>query len=234
MEISAEKKLFKSSVLLTSMLIACLWIIWFCDAIFNLHLAQFGVHPMHFAGLLGILTMPFIHDVHGVGHILSNSISMLVLLTILLNTYPRVAFKTILIIQFISGLLVWFFASPNQIHIGASAVIFGIASFLFISGILRRDRVSIAVSFFVGLFYSGSISQGLFPTEVNISWQGHLAGILSGIFCAIIFRNVDLPVEPTLEDDETDSSIDQMQDIPFFQELDEQLKKQNHPSHQSS
>ena len=168
--------------------------------------------------------MPLIHDTNGVGHILSNSISLLVMGTILLNTYPRVAFKTILIVQALSGLMVWLFAPSNQYHIGASAVIFGIASFLFASGILRRDRVSVAVSFFIGLFYSSSILNGLFPTEPNISWQGHLAGVLAGLFCALVFRKIDLPIDKTFDDEESDSLIDD-DDRHFFEQFNEDARE---------
>ena len=202
-EISDEKKLFRSSVFITVLVILFLWLVWSLDFIFNLQLARFGVHPHQLAGLLGIIFMPFIHSTNGVSHILYNSISLLVLGTILLNTYPRVALKTVLIIQFLSGLMVWLLASANQYHIGASGVIFGIAAFLFASGILRRDRVSIAVALFVGLFYGSSILNGLFPTEPNISWQGHLAGIIAGLFCALLFRKIDLPIDTTFDEEES-------------------------------
>ncbi len=218
--VSDEKRLFKSSVILTLFFILILWLVWFFDALFDLHLSKLGVHPGNLLGLRGILFMPFIHDTNGVGHILSNSISLLVLVTILLNTYPKVAFKTILIVQLLSGSMVWLFAASNQYHIGASAVVFGIAAFLFASGILRRDRVSVAVSFFVGLFYSSSILNGLFPTEPNISWQGHLSGVLAGLFCAFIFRKIDLPIDKTFEDEEQAEFIDE-DDRPFFEQLEQ-------------
>jgi len=222
--ISDEKKLFKSSVFITLCFIFVLWLIWFFDGLLDLHLSRLGVHPRSLLGLRGIFFMPLIHDTNGVGHILSNSISLLVMGTILLNTYPRVAFKTILIVQALSGLMVWLFAPSNQYHIGASAVIFGIASFLFASGILRRDRVSVAVSFFIGLFYSSSILNGLFPTEPNISWQGHLAGVLAGLFCALVFRKIDLPIDKTFDDEESDYLIDD-DDRHFFEQFNEDGRK---------
>jgi membrane associated rhomboid family serine protease len=217
-DISDEKKLFRSSVFITVMVILLLWLVWFLDIVFNLQLSRFGVHPHQITGLLGILFMPFIHSTNGISHLLYNSISLLVLGTILLNTYPRVALKTVLIIQLLSGFMVWFFASANQYHIGASGVIFGIAAFLFASGILRRDRVSIAVALFVGLFYGSSILNGLFPTEPNISWQGHLAGIVAGLFCAFLYRNVDLPIDTTFEEEET--YVFSEDDPHFFEEVE--------------
>jgi len=217
-DISDEKKLFRSSVFITVMVILLLWLVWFLDIVFNLQLSRFGVHPHQITGLLGILFMPFIHSTNGISHLLYNSISLLVLGTILLNTYPRVALKTVLIIQLLSGFMVWFFASANQYHIGASGVIFGIAAFLFASGILRRDRVSIAVALFVGLFYGSSILNGLFPTEPNISWQGHLAGIVAGLFCAFLYRNVDLPIDTTFEEEET--YVFNEDDPHFFEEVE--------------
>lgn len=217
-DISDEKKLFRSSVFITVMVILLLWLVWSIDVLFNLQLSRFGVHPHQITGLLGILFMPFIHSTNGISHLLYNSISLLVLGTILLNTYPRVALKTLLIIQLLSGFMVWFFASANQYHIGASGVIFGIAAFLFASGILRRDRVSIAVALFVGLFYGSSILNGLFPTEPNISWQGHLSGIIAGLLCAFLFRHVDLPVDTTFE--EEDTGVFSEEGHHFFEEVE--------------
>ncbi len=217
-DISDEKKLFRSSIFIMVMVILLLWLVWSLDVLFNLQLSRFGVHPHQITGLLGIFFMPFIHSTSGISHLLYNSISLLVLGTILLNTYPRVALKTVLIIQLLSGIMVWFFASANQYHIGASGVIFGIAAFLFASGILRRDRVSIAVALFVGLFYGSSILNGLFPTEPNISWQGHLSGIVAGLLCAFLFRKVDLPIDTTFEEEET--GVFNEEDHHFFEEVE--------------
>jgi membrane associated rhomboid family serine protease len=157
--------------------------------------------------------MPYLHG--SFQHILSNTIPALILGTVLFNIYPRVALKTIILIQIFSGITVWLIGATNSFHIGASGVIFGIASFLFFSGFFRKDRQSVAISFFVGMLYGGSMIAGMLPIELGISWEGHLSGAIGGFICALLFKNIDLP-KPEIEMLE-DSDMD---DKPFFEKED--------------
>ena len=76
-------------------------------------------------------------------------------------------------------------------HVGASGLIFAILFFLFFSGLFRNYTPLVAVSMIVAFIY-GSTVWSIFPvTELvdpSISWEGHLAGALSGLFLAILFR----------------------------------------------
>jgi membrane associated rhomboid family serine protease len=72
-------------------------------------------------------------------------------------------------------------------HIGASTLIYGLASFLFFSGILRRHRQLMVVSMLVVFLY-GSITWGIFPFKTEISWEGHLFGAIAGLFVAFNYR----------------------------------------------
>lgn len=191
--IKKDKKLLYTSFFITLIFIIFIWLIWFFDFLFGLNLAQYGVHPRDINGLRGILFMPYIHG--NLEHILSNTLPALILGTVLFNIYPRVAFKTILFIQFFSGLMVWLIGAKHSYHIGASGVIFGIASFLFFSGFFRRDRQSVAISFFVGLLYGGSMLIGMLPAQIGVSWEGHLSGAIAGLICSFLFKNVDLPIQ---------------------------------------
>ena len=71
-------------------------------------------------------------------------------------------------------------------HIGASGIVYGLASFLF-SGIIRRDIRLAAISLVVVFLYGGMI-WGIFPIWPTISWEGHLFGGLTGFACALAYR----------------------------------------------
>ena len=73
-------------------------------------------------------------------------------------------------------------------HIGASGIIYALASFLLVSGIVRKNPKLSAVSMVV-IFLYGSMIWGLLPTKESISWEGHLAGFIAGILVAVFYRN---------------------------------------------
>jgi hypothetical protein len=68
-----------------------------------------------------------------------------------------------------------------------SGVIYGLASFLFTSGVIRKFLPLQGISLFVAFIY-GSMIWGVFPMEQRVSWEGHLMGFLTGIILAFVFR----------------------------------------------
>ena len=84
-------------------------------------------------------------------------------------------------------------------------MVYGLVSFLFFSGLIRRDTRSIALALIVTFLY-GSIIWGVIPQNDGISWEYHLFGSLTGISCAFIYRKSDpyKKYEWEDEDDEGD------------------------------
>ncbi len=164
-----------------------LWVIWLADVAFALELARFGVFPHSIFGLRGILFGPLIHG--SASHILANTAPLLVLTIALFYGYPRSAWMVILVIYLGSGLGVWLFARESY-HIGASGVTHGLMFFIFVIGILRRDRAAIALSLLVFFLY-GSMVWGIFPREPGISFESHFFGAAIGVGLAFLLRNRD-------------------------------------------
>lgn len=180
-----ELKKFKYSLILPFLFIFLLWIIKIVDASENLNLFYFGVFPRDIKGLLGIFLSPLIHS--DFNHLISNSIPLLILGTGIIFFYRELAYRVIGFVWLISGFCVWIGARESY-HIGASGLIYGLAAFLFLSGLIRRDIRLAAISLLVVFLYGGLV-WGLLPIFPHISWEYHLYGGLSGFIAAILYKN---------------------------------------------
>jgi membrane associated rhomboid family serine protease len=178
---------FRNSALTALAFIALLWLLEVLDRVLGLQLYRLGVYPHALHGLSGILFAPLIHG--SWSHLLSNSFALLILLTALLFGYPRSARLALVFIYLGSGLGVWLFARENY-HFGASGLTHGIMFYVFTSGILRRDRRSIALSLIVFFIYGGMI-WSIFPQEPGISYESHFFGALCGVLAAFLFARRD-------------------------------------------
>lgn len=166
---------------------------------FKLHQSwsDWGLLPRTLRGLAGIITMPFLHKDYE--HLFGNCFALFVLGLTLFHFYPRVALRVIFISALSGATLVWLFARPAY-HIGASGVVYSLSAFLFLSGVLRRDRGSRGAALIVALLYGGEV-WGIFPLQEGVSWEGHLCGAIAGCYLALLYRGIDLPEEPEEEEE---------------------------------
>ncbi len=202
-----DKAKLYSSLMVPTAFLALLWIILIIDMSFNLHLVKYGLYPRKIWGLPGIITAPLIHA--GVTHLLSNSAPLLVVGTGILYFYRHAAFKVFAIVYFVPGIFVWFWGR-SAFHIGASGLIYGLVSYVFFSGIIRRDTRSIALALIVTLLYGGMMV-GVIPQDDGISWEYHLFGSLTGIACAFIFRKSDPYKKYDWEEEESDTPANELE-----------------------
>lgn len=183
-----EKLKIYRSIFYPAIFVLILWIIRGIDVAFDMGLNRFGLYPLHTEGLTGILTAPFLHA--DSAHLFANSVPLLILGSLLFYFYPEIAWLTLVLAWLITGGWVWVFARDNAVHIGASGVIYALASFLFLSGILRRAKALMVITLLVTFLYGGMI-WGLFPQlfpNQPISWESHLMGLLAGVVLAVYFR----------------------------------------------
>ena len=169
--------------------VALMWLVFFLQNTVHSNFLQFGVLPREWKGLPGIVTSVFIHG--DLGHIASNTIPLLVLGMMLFYFYKKIAKISFLWIWLISGLWLWIGGRNNPdyptCHIGASTLIYGLATFLFFSGVFRKHLRLMVVSLLVVFLYGG-IMWGIFPLKEEISWEGHLFGALAGVLVAFNYR----------------------------------------------
>lgn len=178
---------FALALRISLVLLGVLWSILIIDSVFGLELGRFGLRPRQLFGLIGVVTAPLLHG--GFEHLFSNSLPLLVSLTTVLYLYPNSAMRVIPFIWVGSGLLGWLIGRPS-IHFGASGFVYGLLAYVFISGMLRLDMRSVAVSVMVWFLY-GSMIWGVLPIRPNMSWELHLSGAIFGVVLAIIYRKWD-------------------------------------------
>lgn len=189
-----RKKLFLSMII-PGIIVILMWLVKLVELLFNADFSRLGIYPLKASGLPGIALSPLIHA--DLTHLFNNSIPLFFLSVALFYFYSEVAFKIFFYNYFITGTLVWF-GGREAWHIGASGLIYGLASFLFFSGIIRRYYRLIALSLLVVFLY-GEMVWGIFPgTYENISWESHMLGFIAGIVLSIWFRN-EGPQQPVYE-----------------------------------
>lgn len=233
-ETSARPGGILRALMIPLIFVAIMWIVFLVEFESGLNFSKYGLRPRSAEGLLGIITMPFLHG--GWKHIFNNSIPMLILGWALFRFYPTIAFKTLILIWLMSGVWLWISGRPNY-HIGASGIVYGLAAFLFLSGWLRREKRVAALSLLVAFMYGG-MWWGVLPVDPKISWEGHLWGAFAGFVLAVYFRKKgpqrneyswDLEEEEDeMQDDSTDL-ISQPWNIEKTEES-ESINKPNPPT----
>ena len=166
-----------------------MWLVKLIELQFDLSFVTFGVSPQTLKGLRGLLFSPFIHK--DLTHLFNNSYPILILGGLLFSVYRKIALPIFVWLFFISGFWLWIIGRPS-FHIGASGIIYALASFLCISGVIRKNPKLAAVSLII-IFLYGSMIWGIIPTKEPISWEGHLAGFVAGILVAVFYRNEGPP-----------------------------------------
>ena len=176
------------SLVIPGLFVIVMWLVKICEVVFNTDLAVYGLAPLQWKGLAGIITAPFLHA--DFSHLSANSLPFLFLLAMLFYFYRQIAWRTFISIWLLTGLWIWVFAREDSVHIGASGIVYGLAAFLFFSGILRRDTKLMAITLLIAFLYGGLV-WGIFPQlfpHQPISWESHLMGLLSGTILAFYYR----------------------------------------------
>jgi membrane associated rhomboid family serine protease len=160
---------------------AVMWVVEIADQVADGRLDANGIEPRDVDGLDGIVWAPFLHG--GFDHLIGNTIPFLLLgFAIAVGGLARVATVTV-IVALVGGFGTWLIAPSNTVHIGASGIVFGYASYLVARGAYSRSVRQIALGVAVLAVWGTTLLQGLVP-EDGISWQGHLFGAIGGILAA--------------------------------------------------
>ena len=168
-------------------LVVFLWLVFWFEVKNEYNFNSFGIYPRSFSGLKGIICSPFIHG--DIKHLYHNSAPLFVLLFSLFNFYRGIAWKVFIYGAILTGISTWIIGRDSY-HIGASGIIYFLFSFIFLSGILRKNYRLVAVSLMM-IFLYGSMVWYVLQVKESISWEGHLSGFVAGIIFAVMYRKVD-------------------------------------------
>jgi membrane associated rhomboid family serine protease len=166
-------------------LLVVLWVVHIINFLSGYSLVGFGILPRTVAGLKGIIFSPFIHG--SFQHLIANTWPLGILSAVLFFFYKKKSAAIFILIWLTAGFITWLIGRASW-HIGASTIIYALASFLFFGGLFSRRVMLILVSIIIGIAYYGLI-WGIIPSGERISWEGHLAGAISGFTWAYYFRN---------------------------------------------
>ena len=164
-----------------------------------------GIFPRRISTIWGVFTLIFVHV--DLSHLANNVISFVLLGSFLYFFYKQIATRVLFISYTASGLLLWLIGRDSW-HVGASGLIYSIAFFLFFSGIIRKHVPLIALSLVVAFIY-GNMVWHVFPWQMHdpISWEGHLAGGITGFILSIYYRNKG-PQKPVMQSTEEDEDAE--------------------------
>lgn len=95
--------------------------------------------------------------------------------------------NVILISVLLGGFLVWVFGRDAN-HIGASGLIYGLASFLILNGFVEQKFIPLLISIVIAIIYGG-LFWGMFPSMRSyISWEGHMFGAIAGAIAVYLLK----------------------------------------------
>jgi len=190
-----------------------IWIVFWVEIRFGLDFNNYGIRPRTEVGLRGIIFSPFIHG--DIKHLFNNTFPLFVLSMALFYFYKNISWQILVFGILLTGLLTWGIGRPAN-HIGASGVIYLLASFLFFKGIFSKYYRLMALSFIVVFLYGGLL-WFVVPVEQGISWEGHLSGLITGLLFALIYKQkIEIQAKYEWEKPEYKEDND-----PFMRHFDE-------------
>jgi membrane associated rhomboid family serine protease len=178
-------KFTSSVVALPLFFVLLLWFVYWLEIRFGFDFDTNGILPRTASGLQGIIFSPFIHS--DSKHLYNNSVPLLALLAALQFFYAKQSYSIIVCGILFSGLITWVIGRESY-HIGASGLIYVLVSFIFFKGLLTKYYRLVALSLTVIMLYGGMLWYVFPKVDDTISWEGHLAGLLTGLILSFIFK----------------------------------------------
>jgi membrane associated rhomboid family serine protease len=165
-----------------------LWFVYWLEIRFGFDFDVNGILPRTTSGLQGIVFSPFIHS--NIEHLYNNSIPLIVLLAALFFFYRNEAWGIVIFGILASGSLTWLIGRENY-HIGASSLIYVLVSFIFFKGMQTQYYRLVALSLTIIVLYGGMVWYVFPKVDENISWEGHLSGLISGFVLTFFYKKLE-------------------------------------------
>ena len=128
-----------------------------------------------------MITSAFLHSTNSIFHIGFNMFTLFIFGRALEIPLGRARFIALYLISALGGSVAVLLLAPGSVVLGASGAIFGIVAAFFV--IQRRMGVNNRVLLIV---LAINLVAGFIP-GLNISWQAHVGGLLTGALLALVF-----------------------------------------------
>lgn len=146
---------------------------------------RFGLVPRQARGLIGVLSMPLLHE--DFKHLMANTVPLALLLALLFKTEAGATTVAVLT-QSVGGLLLWLVGRRAN-HIGASLMVFALTGFHITNGIVQINIATVAIALLVAGLYGSTFLTSINPWKKGSSWDGHLCGFIAGVGVAVFFAS---------------------------------------------
>jgi membrane associated rhomboid family serine protease len=178
-----------SAVVVVGFALAVMWVLEVFAYVTDNHILTWGIRAHDVTDLPHVFTAPFLHA--SFDHLFSNTVPFAILgfLAALRGLGKFLVMN--LIVMVIGGLGVWFLGPANGVTVGASILIFGYFGYLAGRGVFERRLIDILIAVVVGVLYGTAIAASIVPNNPQISWQGHLFGLIGGVLAAWNLRRRD-------------------------------------------
>ena len=173
-----------SVIVLPLLFLLSIWTVYWYEIRFSYDLTEFGIYPRTLEGLRGVIFSPFLHG--SVEHLYSNTIPAFLLIASLRYFYRENFWQVLVYGILVSGLFTWLIARESY-HIGASGLIYVLVSFMFFKGLRSQYYRLVALSLVIIMLYGGMIWYVFPDIEEGISWEGHLAGLITGAGMGVFY-----------------------------------------------
>lgn len=206
-----EKNTFFLSLSKAFIIVLLIWLAFVLNDVFSLQFYEFGLRPRTAKGLIGIFAMPFLHGDYT--HLVSNSLPLFLLSFGLFYFFKGKALLILLMTWISSGVLTWVIGQGG-VHIGASGMVYALAFFMVTISLIKMETKLLAYTLII-IFLYGSLVWGFFPILFpgkQISWEGHLAGAITGIMLAVFYRHDGPRKKEYFLDEKEEEMEDEMSD----------------------
>ena len=174
--------LIQQNALIMLKFLCVLWGLQCINALLHYRLNRWGIEPRSFRGLRGIFSSPFLHG--SFGHLFFNSLPLFLLGDLVLSEGLRLWMVVSIFIIMVSGLLTWLLAR-RAVHVGSSTLVMGYFGYLLAHSYYHFNSMTVILALLC-VYYFGGLFFAVVPGKKEMSWEGHLFGLASGILAAYL------------------------------------------------
>lgn len=153
---------------------------------------KYGILPGTFNGFENFFLFSIIHT--SSGHLKGNLMMFMPLFFIMAYFFDKVYFKVLILILITNSIGIFFIGRGDNVHVGASGLVYGISAFMVSASILKANKTAILI-ILLTIAISYSLFLDIIPKDfssLKYSWESHFVGYISGAIFGFVIGNRQL------------------------------------------